>query len=240
MALITVTDKNYNQNNLLYVQSVASDILSQTDSKVDSRVLGSRSVLTVDCDDGYSKIIKAEIADKLAEVVAINYKYAFFDREIKICGLTSDEKEILMASLIAADLEEDKRYVYERLKRYDDIALDGIYNFRLKPLKNKWKEIVSYMPSCFVNSQLKDFVLYLLENKKKRVYVDCGKVYDCHYKRLKRCSLLGGGDRLNIIREVLLSNCGEVEVTGILPSIDEFYIREFFADKIYFSNGYFS
>ncbi len=237
MALITVTDKNYNQGNLLYVQSVTNEILSQTDCKVESCVLGSRSVMKINCDSGYSDIVKAEIADKLAEVVAINYKYDFFNKEIKVSGLNSDEKEILMASLIAADLDEDKRYTYERLKNFDDIALDGIYNFRLQPLKNKWKEIVSYMPSCFVNSQLKDFILYLLENKKKRVYVDCGRVYDSHFRRLRRCSLLGGGDKLSIVREVLLSNCGEVELSGPLPEEDEFYLKEFFSDKIYFSNG---
>ena len=84
------------------------------------------------------------------------------------------------------------------------------------------------MPTCFVNSQLKDFISYLLENKKKRVYVDCGRVYDAHFKRLKRCSLLGGGDKVSIVREVLLSNCGEIELTGPLPADDEFYLKEFY------------
>ncbi len=94
------------------------------------------------------------------------------------------------------------------------------------------------MPQCFLSPQLKDFVGYLLENKKKRVYIDNGRVYDCHYKRLKRCALLGG-DGVNVVREVLLSNCGEVEICGKIPEEDEYYLKEFYADKIIFSTGYF-
>ena len=75
------------------------------------------------------------------------------------------------------------------------------------------------------------------ENKKKRVYIDNGRVYDSHYRRLKRSSLLDG-DGVKIIREVLLSNCGEVELSGSIPKDDEFYLKEFYNDKIFFSNRY--
>lgn len=240
MAVLTVTDKDYNQSNLFYVQSATSELLSQAGCTIDNSVSGSRSVLRIDSPDRYSDIVRMEIADKLAEVVAINYKYEYFSKSIKVCGLSAVEKEILMASLIAADLDEDKKYTFEKIKYYNDIAIDGMYNFRLQPLKRKWNDIISYMPVCFVNSQLKDFITYLLENKKKRVYIDCGKVYDTHFRRLKRCSLLGGGDSVKIVREVLLSNCGEIELNGPLPKDDEFYLKEFYSDKIYFSESYFS
>ena len=151
--------------------------------------------------------------------------------------MSTVEKEILLTSLIAADLDDDKRYAFDRIKHFRDIAVDGIYNFRLKPLKKKWEDIVSYIPTCFMNEQLKEFISYLLENKKKRVYVDSGKVYDSHYRRLKRSSLLDG-EGVKIIREVLLSNCGEVELNGSLPKEDEYYLKEFYSDKIIFSSGY--
>jgi hypothetical protein len=69
------------------------------------------------------------------------------------------------------------------------------------------------------------------------VYVDSGKVYDSHYRRLKRSSLLDG-EGVKIIREILLSNCGEVELNGSLPKEDEYYLKEFYSDKIIFSSGY--
>ena len=69
----------------------------------------------------------------------------------------------------------------------------------LKPLKKKWLDITACIPECFLNSQLKEFIYFLLENKKKRVYVDDGLVYDSHYTRLKRSSLLDV-DGVKIIR----------------------------------------
>ena len=93
-------------------------------------------------------------------------------------------------------------------------------------LKRKWTEIIGYIPSSFLQDQLKEFIGFLLENKKKRVYVDCGRVYDSHYRRLKRSTLLDG-EEAKITREILLSNCGEIRLSGRLPEQDEFFLKEF-------------
>jgi hypothetical protein len=211
--------------------------MSQVGGRAEIKHSGSRAVLNVTCDEQFYQLLKCEIADKAAEIVAINYKYDFFKNNVKLAGLNSTEYEILMASLIAADLEEDKKYSYDKMKNAPEIAVDGLFNFRMQPLKRKWVDIVSYIPSSFINSQLKDFITYLLENKKKRVYIDSGKVYDSHYRLLKRSNLLGGGDAVKLVREVLLSNCGEVELIGAIPKDDEYYLKEFYTDKIIFSGG---
>ncbi len=239
MAKITVTEKQENISNLFYVQSSLSEVLSQAGCTPKSKTLGSRTVLDLTIPDYYAEIVKTEVLDRLAEIVAINYKYKYFKKEIKVKGLNQDENELLLASLISADLEEDKKYVYDKLKTFDEIPLDGVYNFRLQPLKRKWSDIVSYMPPCFINGQLCDFITYLIENKNTRVYIDDGRVYDRHYRRLNRAELMNG-DSLTITKEVLLSNCGEIEIAGSIPEKDENYLKTFFKDKIYFSNGYFA
>ncbi len=240
MAQLTVTEKENSKYNLFYIQSVLSELLTNAGCKIENKQRGSRAVMTVTCPDYYSEIVWAELIDKLAEVVVIKYKYDYFKKSVKVSGLNNVEKEILLTSLIAADLDEDKKYTIERFKGLSETAIDGIFNFRLQPLKKKWEDIVSYMPACFINSQLKDFVTYLLENKKKRVFVEEGKVYDSSYRRLKRCRLMGGGDKVCILREILLSNCGEIGLAGALPEEDEFYIKEYFKDKIFFSQKFFS
>ena len=236
MTTITISDRDYNQDSLMYVQNSIGELLSHADCSITNKVIDGRAVLRVNCPEYYKDIIKTELADKVAEIIAIKYKYEYFKKNILVSGLSKNEREILLTSLIAADLEDDKKYSYEKIKRYTDISIDGTFNFTLTALKNKWKDIALCMPDCFLNSQLKDFVYYLLENKKKRVFVDDGRVYDCHYRRLKRSSLLDGED-MKIIREVLLSNCGEVELCGKIPKDDEFYLKEFYNDKIFFSNG---
>ena len=237
MTQITVSEKDYNESNLLYVQSVMSELFTHADCSVKESVAGGRASLTITCPEYYKDIIKAELSDKLAEIIAIKYKYDFFKNSIRTGGLSKIEKEILLTSLIAADLEDDKKYAYEKIKAYREIAVDGIYNFRLQALKKKWQDVVGCVPNCFLNTQLKEFITYLLENKKKRVYVDCGKVYDSHYRRLKRTTLLDG-EKVKIVREVLLSNCGEVELNGEIPKEDEYYLKEYYTDKIIFSSGY--
>ncbi len=236
MITIKISEKEYNEENLLYVQSTISEFLSHAGCTVRMDKCSDRCVLTLNCSDCYGEIMCCEIADKVAEIIAIKYKYDFLKKNLTLGGLSEREKEILITSLIAADLDDDKKYAFDRIKGYKELAVDGVFYFRLKPLKKKWQDVISYIPTCFLNSQLKEFVTYLLTNKRKRVYVESGRVYDSHYRQLKRSKLLGGED-VRILREVLLSNCGEVELSGEIPKDDEFYLKEYFIDKLHFSKS---
>lgn len=233
MTKMCITEKIDAISNLLYIQSALSELFKSADCSVQLKELEFRSELDITCPEYFFDIIKAEVKDKVAEIIVIKYKYDFFKKSIFISGLSEVDKEILYASLIAADLDDDKRYVFEKLKSFSDIAIDGVFNFRLAPLKKKWVEVASYMPPSFINSQLKDFIGYLLENKKKRVYIDNGLVYDSHFRRLKRSTLLGG-EKAKLTREVLLSNCGEIEISGLIPQDEEKYMKEYYGDKISF------
>lgn len=239
MAKIEITESKPSGENLFYLQTCLGEIFNHADCSLKSKSVGERYCLTVTCPEYYEDIIRAEVRDKIAEIIVVKYKYDYFVNNLKIGGLSQEEKEILFVSLIAADFDDDKRYCCEKLKGSDSVAIDGIFNFRLQPLKRKWKEVVGYMPSCFFGHQVKEFIVYLMENRKKRVYVDNGKIYDGHYRRLKRCSLLSY-DKLKVLREVILSNCGEVEISGPIPQEDEKYLKEYFANKITFSTGYFN
>ena len=166
MAVISVTESIEGKGNLYYVQSATSETFSYTGCRVEINETGARSTLTVHCPEEYSEIILLEIADKTAEVIAVKYKNDFFKKGVTIDGLTPIEREILIASLIAADFEEDKKYAVKKLRGFDEYSLDGIFNFRMKPLKEKLKEITGYLPSSFTKSQLKDFISYLIKDKK--------------------------------------------------------------------------
>ena len=239
MTRICITDDAHFVSGLEYIKNSVTEIADKTDSIITLTAKDKRCALTLETPEYYADIVRAEIADRIAEVIAVGYKYRFFKKTIKVAGLNDTEREILLASLIAADLTEDKKYAFDRLKSLSEINIDGMFNFRLKPLIKKWRDIADYMPACFVGSQLKDFVSFLLENKKKRTYIDDQKVYDNYYRRLKRCSLLGGADG-EIVREVILSGCGEVEIRGGIPPIDEKYLKEFYGDRVYFAqNAYY-
>ena len=152
MTSITVTEKENAGENLLYVQSASSELFSHADCSARLVRADGRVQLKINCPEFYSDLIKTEIADKVSEIITIKYKIDYFKKNLKVGGLTPNEKEILYASLIAADLEDDKRYTFNKLKAYDSIAIDGVFNFCLKPLRKKWEEVINCIPQIFLSS----------------------------------------------------------------------------------------
>ena len=241
MAVLVITDKNYNIDNLRYISSSESEFFSATGSGVFLAEEGERAVLRISCPEEYLLSVKKEVCDKIADVIAVNYKYLFFTSRIAAVGLDCLEKEILLTSLISADLPEDKKYAYSKLIPYDTIAIDGFFNFRMKLLKNKWEGIVACIPEYFKKEQLKDFVTYLIEDKNNKIFIENGNVYDEHFKRLSRGELMDKGLKEGrVIREVLLSGGGNIELNSPLNCEDERYMREYFGGKITLGKGYFS
>ena len=234
MESIVITENALSEDNVLYMQNTLSELFSNAGCTTGYTVADDRVRLTVNCPEEFKDIVRAEICDRAAEIVAVKYKYEFFKENLFITGLSAVEKEILFAGLIAADFTDDKRYAFRRYNEQSEIALDGVYNFRLPPLKKKWKEVADYMPKVFVGAQLKEFISYMIEDRKKRVYVNGDNVYDAHYRVLRRRALLGG-EGAAITREVLLSGGGEVELSGKIAEEDEFYLKQYFGDRIFFS-----
>ena len=242
MSQIKVTESSSKSKNIVYIYEMLSPITKQLGSLIDLRGGKNRYELIIEVPSSYQELLLKEIEDKVADVISVNYKYSFFKKNVNLDGLTSVEKELLLTSLISADIDEDKRYVIKKLKAFSEYTLDGIFNFRLKALKEKWVDILSYIPSGFKSVQLKDFIVYLIRDKMgKRVYFDGGSVYDKRYNILKRRELLtGDSGEISIVKEILLSGAGEVELGSPLPEKDEFYIKEFYGDRVRFNQGYFS
>ena len=239
MTKMILTEKKENSANVRYILATLREIFNQTDSVFSADENSCRIRLVLSVSDFYKDAVLTEVFDKIADVIAINYKYVFFKKHIIVNGLSAVEKELLFASLIAADIDEDKKYIVERLKNFKEIAIDGIYDFKLRLLKQKWREIVSYIPSFFTAEQLKDFITYLLEGRNKKVYVDTGRVYDLRFRLLKRGDLMNGnftGGR--IVREIILSGGGIIELSGKLPEIDEFYLKEYYGGKVTITESY--
>ena len=134
---LTISDGAYERETLAYLVGTLSDLFSQTGCNWFERADDDRAELTVEVPAFYADIVKGGIDDKISDIVSVSYKYDFFAKKIKPSGLSELENEILIASLIAADLEEDKRYVSRRIRADSEIAIDGLYHFRLKPLNGR-------------------------------------------------------------------------------------------------------
>ncbi|MBQ7373114.1 MAG: hypothetical protein IJW64_00935 [Clostridia bacterium] len=236
MERIKVSDSNSGEDGITYLLKSLAPLASDLGGQIERLKPTQRTGFKVLCKSDRADFFRSEIEDKIADVLAIKYKYEFFKRKIRPVGLSKYETELLLTALISADIEDDKRYILRRLRGQYEYVLDGIFNFKLKPLKNKWKEVVSYIPIVFSGKQLEEFVAYLVSEKRgKKVLVQNGKVYDLYYNLLKRSSLLDGkGD---VVREVLLSCGAGVEVLGQISKEEEKYLRLFFGCKVSFLKG---
>ncbi len=240
MSFIKVSDGAVGGTNMFYLYNQVAPLVNRVGGKAEIDCKEKRCNFFVGVDKGYSGFIRAEIEDKIADIVAVNYKYLFFKERVAVKGLDEFKQELLLSAIICADLEEDKRYVSAKMSRFDEYSIDGTFNFRMKPLKKKWEEIVSIIPPFFTDEQLNDFIRYILKEKKgKKVFVEKERVYDKNFNRLERIMLTDQNmEKGKIIREVILSGSGEVELCDKPPQLDEYYLKKFFGDKIVFSKGF--
>ncbi len=241
MEIIRVTDCKNNVSNIVYMYSGLSELLNGMSRNFSAYGDGSRSVLEIEADEGYSPMIRAEIEDRIADIIAVNYKYSYFSSAVHPYGLNRDENEILLSSLISADIDDDKSYIRRKIFCENEYSVDGLFNFRLAPLKRKWSEVVEYIPRTFDVEKLKDFITFILDEKNgTRVYVDNGKVFDCHFKRMNRTFLTGRQyGEYKLINEILLSGCGEAELLTSVTQAEEDILKEYFGGKIIFGKTYF-
>lgn len=241
MSEIKISESSLKNKNILYLYKTLGDLAIQLNAKVDVKNGKNRCEYRIEVPKEHKDLFLVELEDKMADIIAVNYKYAYFKKNIKLGGLKQIEKELLLTALISADIVEDKKYVIRRLKCFDEYSIDGIFHFRMKPLKEKWEEIVGYVPTTFSQSQLKDFISYLIKDKNsKRVYVEKSGVYDKRFNLLRRSDLMAGDSGKCLqIKEILLSNAGVVEMCTPLVEDDERYIKEFYGDRTVFNESYF-
>lgn len=241
MNVLRISEEVENVNNLNYISDGIPEVIVDRESR-SIEDTGKRVVLDLslkdESDDDKMKIFRRELCDKISDVICIAYKYHAFNGKIKALGLDPTEREILIASVISADLEDDKRYVKSRIGFGYDYAVDGLYNFKLQPLKCKWEEIAEYIPDYFTPEELKEFVSYLIGEKKgRKIYIDGETVYDGKCRKLERSRLIPGGPSRKIVKEALLSGAGEICVIGKLAEYDVASLRKYFGDKILLSRG---
>ncbi len=204
MKKIVISENAKSVNNLKYIERSLYEILSKCASYVNTDVDDKRAMLTVESAEGYYEIIKSEIFDKVSDVLAVYYKYKFFNERIITDCLNEREREILLTGIVSADLALDKRYTYKKLCDFNDLSIDGFYNFRMKILKEKWEEIVSFFPTNFTADELKEFITYLSKESDEEVYVDGNFAFDKSYNVLRKSELITKNNEIDILQEIIL------------------------------------
>ncbi len=175
--------------------------------------------------------LKNFLAEKIAEIVDIGYKYAYLEENLHVC-LPEREKRLLAAALIAADLEGDCAFIRRKLEGTENFCIDGYYRFRLTPLKEKWGKILDYIPHGFSMSDLKHFCEFLVGESSRKIYVKGNAVFAENFVPLRRSRLTGKED---LETEIMLSDAGFVYCLGKVEGSTEDFLKKYYAERTVFS-----
>lgn len=196
-------------------------------------IKGGYAVFNLSVYDENALYVKKQLIEGISDIICISYKYDVFSNRLKGEGLSGEERDILLSAVIAADFEDDKRFVKSKIKFENEFSISGFYNFRLQKLLNKWEEIANYVPNYFTAEDLAEFVGYLINEKKgRRVYVDGNKIYDGKYKTLNKTSLLPKLGKNRLLREALLAGAGEICFLTDVLAEERIVFEKFFSNKI--------
>lgn len=233
---IIIFEKESNARYIAYIYTSLMPILEACGAKSSVSFDGDRISLRFDADERYAPYLRRIAEEKVAEVIAVGYKYELFRAFVKPAGLGKNDHEILLTALISADFADDKRYVFMHLKGMKIYCIDGFFNFRLSALKEKWKGVVRCVPPVFTREKLTSFMGYLLAGDGgRKVIVRGSEIFDGKYRKLRRATLIEEGiSELNGIREIILSGAGAVECVGLPPPCQEEFLRRYFAGRVSF------
>ena len=116
MMSVNVTDSQREEGSIDYIQKAISPLASDFCGNIRKALYCDRVELRVDCPIKYLDLYRQEIEDKVADVIAVRYKYLFLKKLLRCEGLPLYEKELLFTALIAADIEDDKAYIIRKIR----------------------------------------------------------------------------------------------------------------------------
>ncbi len=215
---------------MIYLYNVLSESVLRAGGRAELRFGAGCTSLEMLLPRGAERV-RERIAAQVGEVIGVGYKYEFLRRKLRVC-LSAREKKLLCAALIAADYDGDKGYIRRKIGRKNKYAVDGIFNFRLAALREKWEKIVSYVPEGFASSDLKKFCEFMVGESKNKIYLQGNTVYGENFTPLRRSRLIGEEDAET---EILLSDAGFVYCLGDIEDSLGDFLQKYYAERAIFS-----
>ena len=179
----------------------------------------------------YCPYVRRFAEENMADVVAVGYKYHFFENKIRVPLLSKTQKRILITALVAADYKDDKAYVLQKIKGLQRYCLDGVYHFCLQGLKERWQGVAEYVPTDMGASALEEFLRFLAEDGDGKAFVKGARVYDEEYRPLSKSTLTG---KQSVIGEILLCGAERIYCFGETERETAAFLKKYYREKAVF------
>jgi len=214
-----------------YLYGKVKEKFSYLPSKIDLEKEGDTTVVAFETEKKYCPYVRKFTEENIADIIAVGYKYQYFQKRLTLPLLNEEEKRLLFTALAAADLKEDRTIVAEALCGAEKYCLDGFFHFRLQELKRRWDGIAEYIPTDFGKQSLEGFVGFLVEDGEGKIFLKDGKAYDETYRVLSKSALTG---KSSLIGEILLLGAERVYCFGKADRETEAFLRKYYKGKAIF------
>ena len=231
MEEITITQNGFEEAYMSYLYTRVRERFSFLPATCDMKTSGEYAEIAFRTEREYFPYVRKFVEENMADVIAVGYKYDFFEKRLVLPLLSSFQKYLLCTAFVAADYHDDKAYARKRFSGEGSYSLDGIFHFRLRELQRRWEGIAGYVPTDMSVSSLDGFLEFLTEDGEGKLFVKGGKVYDEEYRPLTRSELTG---KPSAIGEVLLGCAKRVYCFGETDRETEAFLRKYYGANAVF------
>lgn len=231
MEEITITQNGFDGLYMSYLFGKVRERFSFLPSTCDMERQGDHTEIAFKTEREYCPYVRKYAEEHIADVLAVGYKYAFFEKRLPLVLLAPLQKRLLLTALVAADYKEDRAFIARRIRGFERYCLDGLFHFRLRELQKRWEEIIEYIPADMGETAMEGFVEFLAEDGEGKVFLKSGKVYDEEYRPLTK-SLLTGVE--SPIGEILLSGAERVYCFGEVDEATAAFLKKYYGEKAVF------
>jgi hypothetical protein len=228
---ITITQNGFDGLYMSYLYGKVKERFSFLPAVFDLAKEGDGQKIAFKAEREYCTYMRKFTEEYIADVIAIGYKYAYFEKKLPMPILTPSQRRTLFTALVAADYKDDRAYVVRRIRGQENYCIDGMFHFRLQELKKRWEEIIDCIPVNMGEVGIESFIGFLIEDGAGKVFLKNGKVYDEDYRPLSRSMLTG---EFWTVGEVLLSGAEQVYCFGEVEEETKAFLKKYYGEKVLF------
>lgn len=140
MFQITVSVDNAHADWLYSVDEIIGNKLKNCIAVSALKISGKRLYCSFGCEMSSRAQMLNAVKEYLVELFGVVAKFDYIKRHLMI-GLPPANYELLIHTLVAFDRENEHKLLNKLIVVQDGMALDGMYNFRLTEIKERWLEI---------------------------------------------------------------------------------------------------
>ena len=226
-----ITQNGYRMSYMSYLYKRVSERFSFLPALCEFERKGDYGEISFRAERAYCPYVRKYAENAMADIMAIGYKYAYFDKRLHLPLLTKEQRHWLITALVSADYKEDKAYALGRIADCKNYSLDGVFHFRLRDLQVRWEGIAQYVPVDMGEASLDGFLGFLVEDGEGKLFVKNGQVYDEDYRILQKSSLTGA---YSVVTEIILGAAERVYCFGETDAETTTFLKKHYGAKAIF------